>query len=135
MLFFRTILLWLAFLLLLIQNFIEFDLDNIYLGIVYRLLPTGLLLLWFGLSVFFREKLKINLAETPGFAVISIRILRPLASIFIVSGALFKILHWPYGNYMLIAGIGFMAVYSTFLSIYSFTGSDQNPEIIDDMNE
>jgi hypothetical protein len=134
MLQFRTILLWLAFILLILQYFITID-SSIYLGILFRLAPSGLLLLWFALSVLIKDKLRINGNETPRFIIFLIKFLRPLASICIVIGALFKILHWPYGNILLIAGIGVMAIYSSVLSRYSYSKIEQNPDIIDDLED
>jgi len=64
-----------------------------------------------------------------------IKILRPAASISIVLGAMLKIMHWPFGNILLIAGIGFMAIYSTILSKISTQKEDYNPEIVDDVDD
>ncbi len=134
MLHFRTILLWLAFIMLVLQYFIEVR-SSITLGIIFRLLPSAILLFWFLLSLFFKVKLKIQVQSTPSWVITLLNILRPMASISIVIGALFKIMHWPFGNMMLIMGIAFMAVYSTILSRFAETGSSQNPDIIDDMND
>lgn len=134
MLHFRTILLWLAFIMLVLQYFVEIR-SSITLGIIFRLLPSAILLFWFLLSLFFKVKLKIQVQSTPAWVITLLNILRPMASISIVIGALFKIMHWPFGNIMLIMGIAFMAVYSTILSRFAETGSSQNPDIIDDMND
>lgn len=134
MLHFRTILLWLAFLLLVLQHVIDFNSD-ITLGIIFRLTPSGILLLWFLLSLFFREKLKIQKLNTPAWVFKLLNILRPLASMSIVLGAMFKIMHWPFGNLMLIAGIACMAVYSTILSRFAYVRPEHDPDIIDDLDE
>lgn len=134
MLHFRTILLWLAFVLLVLQQFIDFNSD-ITLGIIFRLTPSAVLLLWFLLSLFFREKLKIQKLNTPQWVFKLLNILRPMASMSIVTGAMFKIMHWPLGNLMLIAGIAFMAVYSTILSRFAYIRPEQDPDIIDDLDE
>jgi hypothetical protein len=133
MLHFRTILLWLAFLLLILQHFIFFN--DITIGLIFRLIPSGILLLWFLLSVFIKENLKIKTSGLSKTLLFFIRILRPAASITIVLGALFKILHWPFGNLMLISGIGFMAVYSTILSKVSIRSEEYNPDILDDFDD
>jgi hypothetical protein len=132
MLAFRTILLWLAFIVLLLQVFISFD-DNLILGIIFRLSPSAILLLWFLLSIFFKLNLKIDNELTPNWVIKTISILRPLASLSIVCGAIFKIMHLQYGDLMLLLGIGFMAIYSSFLSAYSSHESGENPDIIDDI--
>lgn len=132
MLHFRTVLLWLAFILIALQQFWDYN-SNIELGIIYRLLPSGILLLWFIISIFIKEKVKIKVAETPKAAMIALRVFRPLAGATIVGGALFKIMHWPYGNIMLAIGIGFMAIYSTALGMYAIRSTDEPDDIIDDL--
>lgn len=131
MLQFRTILLWLAFVLLILQYFVDIRF-SIALGIAFRLTPSALLLLWFLLALFFREKLKIDPANTPRPVLMLFRILRPLSSASIVAGAIFKLLHLPYGNLLLITGIGFMATYSTLLSVFAYEKPADHPDIIDD---
>jgi len=133
MLHFRTILLWLAFLLLLSQYFINFD--HFAFGLIFRLMPSGILLLWFLLSIFIKDKFKINMEKISTTLLFLIKILRPAASISIVLGAMLKIMHWPFGNILLIAGIGFMAIYSTILSKISTQKEDYNPEIVDDVDD
>lgn len=132
MLLFRTILLWLSFSLLILQYFI--DVHEVIPGFIFRLLPSGLLLLWFLLTVLVREKIKIQQHQSK-FLVNLFHIMRPLASISIVLGAILKIMHWPYGNPLLIAGIGFMAIYSTILCKIAIPKDDYNPDVLDDMDE
>jgi hypothetical protein len=133
MLHFRTILLWLAFVLLISQYFITFE--HYTFAIIFRLVPSGILLLWFFLSVFIKDRIKINPKNISRFNLLLIQVLRPLASITIVLGAIFKILHWPYGNLLLIIGIGFMALYSSILSRIYIRKDDYNPEIVDDLED
>ncbi len=133
MLKFRTILLWLAFLLLLAQYFI--DIKNIRLGLIFRLTPSALLLLWFLLSVLIRIRVKIRMENISRPYVIMIKVFRPVASISIVLGALLKIMHWPFGNSMLVTGIGCMAVYSTIISHFATAKEAYDPDIIDDLGD
>lgn len=132
MLLFRTILLWLSFILLISQYFI--DIREIIPGFIFRLLPSGLLLLWFLLTVLVKEKIRIRPSQSK-FLLNVFHIMRPLASISIVLGAILKILHWPFGNPMLIAGIGFMAIYSSILCKIAIPRDDYNPDVLDDMDE
>jgi hypothetical protein len=133
MLLFRTILLWLAFFLLILQNFVIFN--NFTLGLIFRLVPTGILVLWFLLSIFIKDNMKLRPEKLKRHTVILINILRPAASLSIVLGAIFKIMHWPFGTFMLVSGIGFMAVYSTLLSIISKPRDEYNPDILDDSDD
>lgn len=134
MLHFRTILLWLAFMLLLLQYFIDFR-YNINLGIAFRLAPSALLILWFILSLFFKENLKISPEETPKSVLTLLNLLRPLASICIILGAIFKLTALPNGNIMLLAGIGFMALYSSLLSVFAFEKNQKYDDILDDLED
>ncbi len=133
MLYFRTILLWLAFLLFIIQDFIEFN--NISAGLFFRLIPSGFLLLWFLLSIFIKENLRIESRKLSKGMILSLRILRPSASLSIILGAIFKILHYPFSNFLLIAGIGLMALYSTLLCFIAIHKEDYNPDILDDLDD
>ena len=134
MIHFRTILLWLAFLLLIAQNIIEIKTSFLF-GFIFRMIPSAILLFWFILAIYFKENLKLNVHETPKLVFKLINILRPLANLSIVLGALFKIMHLPFGNLLLITGIGFMAIYSSILSRYSRNKPDNNSDIIDDIDE
>ena len=133
MLHFRTILLWLAFILIALQQVWDFN-GNYLLGLVYRLLPSAVLLLWFLLSIFFNESEKLKSDGLSKTIKKLILILRPLASFTIVLGAILKIMHWPFGNIALATGIGVMAVYSTIISVYGYRSSDEPNDIIDDIN-
>lgn len=130
MLHFRTILLWLAFIGLVLQYFIDIQI-NITAAIVFRLAPSALLILWFILSVLFKEHLKIRPEDTPALVLKLMGLLRPLASICVVLGALFKLSGLLNGNFMLLSGIGLMALYSTLLSLYAYDHSVQRDDIID----
>ena len=133
MLHFRTILLWLAFILIAMQQIWVYN-GNYLLGLVYRLLPSAVLLLWFLLSIFFNESEKLKSDGLSNSIKKLILILRPLASFTVVLGAILKIMHWPYGNIALALGIGVMAVYSTIISIYGYRSSDEPNDIIDDID-
>lgn len=131
MLAFRTALLWLSFALLIIQLFVDVQV-GITGGIAFRLAPSALLLIWFLTSLFDRSRLSINHKEIPALAVKAFRILRPLSSITIISGAVFKLLHLAGGNLLLYAGIFLMAVYSTLLFIYARETGKYDPDILED---
>lgn len=131
---FKTILLWLAFILLLSQVWID-NQSNVIIGFAYRLAPSLCLLIWFFLALLFKQTLKINAIEIPKCALLSLKILRPLSSGLIILGALFKLMHWPWGSLFLTLGIGFMALYSTVLNQYSYLQGEQNPNIIDDLRK
>lgn len=133
MLHFRTILLWLAFFLIVLQQAWDYT-DNLYLGMVYRLLPSAVLLLWFLLSIFFTETEKLRYDKLSNRLKKLLFLLRPLASFTIVLGAIFKLLNWPFGNVSLAIGIALMASYSTIISIYGYSKSDEPNDIIDDLN-
>lgn len=130
---FRTILLWLAFFLIALQQVWDFN-GNYLLGMAYRLMPSAVLLLWFLLSIFFNESEKLKSDKLSNSIKKLIYILRPLASFTIVLGAILKIMHWPFGNIALAAGIGVMAIYSTVISIYGYRSSDEPTDIIDDLD-
>lgn len=132
MLHFRTILLFLAFILLLVQEFVLFD--NLRLGIVFRLIPSALLIIWFMVSILSPKKYGIDTNKINKYILTALRFLRPLASISIITGAILKIMHWQYGNYFLIAGIGVLAIWSFLFSLVAFNQAEYNPEIIDDTN-
>ena len=130
---FKTILLWLAFFLIILQQLWDYN-GHFTLAMIYRLLPSAMLLLWFLLSIFFSESEKIRYDKMP----VNMRklsfLLRPLASFTIVLGAILKIMHWPWGNIALAAGIGVMAIYSTIISVYGYRSSDEPTDIIDDLD-
>jgi hypothetical protein len=129
---FKTSLLWLAFILLILQSWVDIQ-ENILWGFIYRLAPSLCLLIWFIISLFFKQTLIVKANEIPKWAINSIRILRPLASSLIVLGALFKLMHWTGGFLLLIAGIGIMAIYSSILNYYSSVKNKANIDIIDDI--
>lgn len=133
MLHFRTILLWLAFFLIVLQQIWDYS-DNLFLGIIYRLLPSAVLLLWFLVSIFFNETEKLRYDQLSVRIKNLLFILRPLASLTIVMGAVLKLLYWPFGHLALTIGIALMAVYSTIISLYGYSKSEEDNDIIDDLN-
>lgn len=133
MLSFRTILLWLAFFLLILQYFWDYS-SNLIIGIIYYMLPTLLLVLWFGISLFSKDKIRIHPDKITPLMLQLLRFLRPLASISIVLGALLKYSHFSEGNFLLAMGLFFMAVYSTILNRIGESTSDKPNDIIDDQD-
>lgn len=133
MLSFRTILLWLAFLLLIFQFFWDYS-SNLIIGIIYYMLPTLVLLLWFGISLFSRDRIRIHPEKTTKLTLQLLRYLRPLASITIVLGALLKYSRYSEGNILLTIGLFFMAAYSTILNRIGEPSSDKPNDIIDDQD-
>jgi len=129
---FKTSLLWLAFVLLLLQTWVDIQ-ENILWGFIFRLSPSLCLLIWFLISLIFKQTLIIKANEISKWAINCLRILRPLASSLIILGALFKLMHWNGGFLLLIAGIGMMAIYSSILNYYSSVKNESNIDIIDDI--
>lgn len=130
---FRSILLWLAFLLVTLQFFWNYS-SNVTLAVIYRLLPSIVLLLWFALSVLFKVNVKLKIDTIPKFVVLIFKILRPLSSLTIVTGALIKYNHLAHGNQFLAVGLLFMAINSTIISIYGVDTTDRPNDIIDDQD-
>lgn len=131
MLVFRSVLLWLAFLFILLGQFVEKDTINLLL--FYGLTPAALLFIWVITTLFFNKKLVVNTTVYGTKILKIIKVLRFSASIFITVGAVIKILKWNYGDLLLMLGIGFMAAYSSVLAYVAKTKNDPNPEIIDDL--
>lgn len=129
---FKTSFLWLAFILLILQSWVDIQ-ENILWGFIYRLAPSLCLLIWFILSLFFKQTLILKANETPKWAVNSLKILSPLASSLVILGGLFKLMHWTGGVLLLIAGIGIMAIYSSIHNYYSSVKNKSNIDIIDDI--
>jgi hypothetical protein len=131
MLFFRSIVLWLAFLFILISQFIA--LDTVRLLLFYRITPAIFLLIWVFTTLFFNKKLVVDTA-IHGVKVLKwIKVLRLFSSAFIIIGAAVKIMRWDYGDIFLMIGIGSMAAYSSLLAYVAKTKQEHNPEIIDDI--
>ncbi len=128
---FRSILLWLAFILVTLQFFWDYN-GNILFGIIYRLLPTAILLLWFGISLFVKDKIKIDSRKLNKKNILILKYLRPVASLSIVTGAIFKYLHIFNGNILLAIGLFAMAFYSSFLYFIGYSVSDSPNDILDD---
>ncbi len=134
MLVLRTLFLWLAFAVLL---FLECNfLPDSYLRIsaMIRLVPSLLLLGWFVIYLFTKDKYIVN-RNTPRFIVNWLTVLKSVANIAIVSGALMRIFHYQYAQLLLVIGIGFLALWSSILTFYSMLKSDFDPNIIDDVED
>ncbi len=131
---FRTILLWLAFLLLIVQLFWDYS-GNLYLAMLFRLIPSAVLVLWFVFSIFFAQKESIKIDTLPLSKKRQIKLTRVVASFVIITGAVFKLMHWAGGNLLLVSGIGCMAIYSTLITIYGHITSNEQNDIIDDFSD
>jgi hypothetical protein len=131
MLVFRSIVLWLAFLFILISQFIV--LDTIRLLLFYRLTPAIFLFIWVITTLFFNKKLVVDTA-IHGIKILKwIKAFRLISSAFIIIGAAIKVMRWDYGDIFLMIGIGSMAAYSSILAYVAKTKQEHNPEIIDDL--
>ncbi len=130
MLVLRTVFLWLAFAVLL---FLELNiLPELYLRVsaFMRLIPSALLLAWFVIYIFNKDKSQLS-KRAPKAVVIWLTVLKTVANLAIVSGAVMRILHYPFSQLLLVSGIGFLALWSSVLAYYSELKSDFNPDIID----
>ncbi len=133
MLIFRTLLLWMAFVLLLLLE-IEFFPDlQLKFSLMFRLVPSILLAAWFLLNIFSKEKTQYS-PLIKRSTIVLITWLKSIANIAILVGAFFKLLHLPYAQLCLVGGIGVLALWSSILARWSVQKSDYNPDIIDDMN-
>jgi hypothetical protein len=131
MLVFRSIILWLAFLFILISQFIA--LDTVRLLLFYRITPAIFLLIWVFTTLFFNKKLVVD-TSIHGIKILKwIKVLRLISSAFIIIGAAIKVMRWDYGDIFLMIGIGSMAAYSSILAYVAKTKQEHNPEIIDDI--
>lgn len=134
MLVLRTVFLWLAFAVLL---FLELDvLPDLYLKVsaMVRLVPSLLLLGWFFIYLFNKDKYQLS-KTAPRSIVLWLTILKTIANVAIVSGALMRIFHVSYSQLLLVSGIGFLALWSSILTYYSVLKSDFNADIIDDIDD
>ncbi|MES2616240.1 MAG: hypothetical protein V4613_00060 [Bacteroidota bacterium] len=128
----RTVLLWLAFVLLIVLEFTF--IRDIKLGVLFRLSPTFLLLIWF--VIYLLSAKRYQFGKSVSLKTIQIvNFIRFIANITIVLGAIFKIMHWSGAQLLLVIGIGFLAVWSTLLSKLTIEKIDYNPDIIDDQDE
>lgn len=130
MLVLRTVLLWLAFAVLL---FLELNiLPELYLKVsaVMRLVPSALLLAWFVIYIFNKDKSQLS-KGAPKSVVIWLSVLKTVANLAIICGAVMRILHYAHSQLLLVSGIGFLALWSSVLAYYSELKSDFNPDIID----
>ncbi len=131
MLVFRSIILWLAFLFILISQFIA--LDTVRLLLFYRITPAIFLLIWVFTTLFFNKKLVVDTSIHGNKILKWIKALRLISSAFIIIGAAIKVMRWDYGDIFLMIGIGSMAAYSSILAYVAKTKQEHNPEIIDDI--
>lgn len=128
MLHLRTVLLWLAFVLLISLEFVY--ISNFSVAMTLRLGPTFILLLWI-LSYFFYTR-KYTFGKDVGKGKVRlINFVRVLANIFIVSGAIARIMHYKGAQLLLISGIGLLALWSTFFSVLAVEKKTYDPDIID----
>ena len=95
-----------------------------------RLIPSALLLAWFVIYIFNKDKSQLS-KRAPKAVVIWLTVLKTVANLAIVSGAVMRILHYPFSQLLLVSGIGFLALWSSVLAYYSELKSDFNPDIID----
>ncbi len=131
MLVFRSIVLWLAFIFILISQFIT--LDTVRLLLFYRITPAVFLFIWVFTTLFYNKKLIVD-TSIHGVKVLKwVKILRIFSSTFIIVGALVNVMKWNYGDIFLMIGIGAMAAYSSLLAYVAKTKNDHNPEVIDDI--
>jgi hypothetical protein len=131
MLVFRSIILWLAFLFILISQFIT--LDTVRLLLFYRITPAVFLFIWVFSTLFFNKKLVVD-TSIHGVKVLKwIKWLRLSSSVLITVGAAIKIMSWDYGDIFLMIGIGSMAAYSSLLAYVAKAKHEHNPDVIDDI--
>jgi hypothetical protein len=131
MLLFRTILLWMAFILLIVIE-LPFT-GNLDIGF-FRLLPSLILVLWF-VSYFFKKQRYAVRRDADRRIVSALGYLRPLANISVIAGAVMRLSRVPYSNIPLIAGIGLLALVSSLWMKVSLERPEYDPEIIDDSSE
>ena len=134
MLVLRTVFLWLAFAVLL---FLELNiLPELYLKVsaVMRLIPSALLLAWFVIYIFNKDKSQLS-KHAPKAVVLWLSVLKTVANLAIVTGAVMRIMHYSHSQLLLVSGIGFLALWSSVLAYYSELKSDFNPDIIDAVDD
>ncbi len=103
-------------------------------GIVFRLLPSFILVIWFAAN--FLNKRRYQLAKNTGKnLILTLSFLKTIANITIVTGAVMKLYHISYSQFLLIGGIGFLATWSSILVKVSVEKSGYNPDIIDDEDD
>lgn len=128
----RTLLLWLSFAMLVFLEF--FTTTGFRFGIIFRLVPSAMLLLWFILYTIGKQRYIIR----PGISRFNIRLIfwiRNIANLLIIGGALLKLGHFSWAHYSLVAGIGSLALWSTLLILISVEKNHYDPEIIDDTSD
>ncbi len=132
MLVLRTLLLWAAFIMLVFLEF--FTASDFRFSIIFRLVPSLFLMLWFVLYTLNRKKYVFR--ENVGRNTIRlIKLIRTVANIAIISGALLKLGHFQYSQGLLVAGIGFLALWSSLHIAVSVERPAYNPDIVDDMRD
>jgi hypothetical protein len=129
MLKFKTLLLWIAFTFLAIEQLFTLN-STTYL--FFRMIPIGSMIVWFIISLFNKNNFKINPLKVTHKNAWILRYVRPIASLLIIFGAAAKLLRWPYSDMPLIFGIGCMALYYTALSRVAEPKKDYLPDVIDD---
>lgn len=133
MLHFRTILICLAFLTLLISRYVYFSDYN--LNLVLNFAPTVLLILWFLSSIFIHKKYEIDKNKINKTSYKALILVKNLANFSIVLGALFELMHWTGGTQLLITGLGFLSFWSIFISLTFKEKYENDPNIVDDMED
>lgn len=128
----RTVVLWLAFVLLILLDFTF--IRDIKLGLMFRLSPTILLFVWFILYLTGAKGHQFG-KKVSKSTIRVVTIIKFVANITIILGAVFRIMHWTGAQMLLVVGIGFLAVWSTLLSKLTIEKSDYNPDIVDDIDE
>ena len=131
MLVFRTVLLWVAFVLLVTAEFLT---ASVQFSIVFRLIPSALLLLWFVSYLAGRQRYQFK-KEVNNAARRIVLVLKNIANITIIAGAVLRLMYMPYSQLLIVSGIGCLAIWSTFLIVVSEEKLKYNPEIIDDIQD
>ncbi|MCC6818128.1 MAG: hypothetical protein IT245_04490 [Bacteroidia bacterium] len=93
-----------------------------------------MLFIWFGISIVFKINIKINDENLPKIALKLLKFVRPLSNFTIITGAIFKYLHLPFGNIILAFGLLCLAIYFTLLSVYGHIVEDKPNDIIDNQD-
>lgn len=128
----RTLLLWAAVIMLVFLEF--FTASDFRFSIIFRLVPSVLLLLWFVLYMVGRQRYiyKENIGKN---TIRLIKLIRTIANVAIIGGALLRLGHFQYSQVLLIAGIAFLALWSTILIAVSVEKVAYNPDIVDDFRD
>ncbi len=133
MLHFRTILICLAFITLLLGKYIYFS--DYSLSLAFNYLPTVFLILWFLSSIFIHKKYELDKTKINKISYNALILVKNLANFCIVLGALFKLMHWTGGTQLLISGLGFLSFWSIFISLTFKEKYEKDPNIVDDLED